>query len=93
MNISRIKGSSIEDGDYVIVDTQKKAPEAKDYILSVIDDGANIKRIYFDETNHYVVLRSESNDPNFRDIIIHEDDKYSVVGTVECVIKKPQIED
>lgn len=93
MNQSNIKGTSIEDGDFVIVDTHKKSPQQKDYVLSVIDDGANIKRIYFDEVNHYVVLRSESSDPNFRDIIIHADDSYSVVGTVKCVIKKPKIMD
>ena len=91
MNQALVNGKSIEDGDYVIVDTQKKCPQSGDYVLSVIDDGANIKKIYFDDENRYVVLRSESDDSCFRDIIIHADDNYSVVGTVKCILKKPQI--
>lgn len=91
MNNANINGRSIEDGDYVIIDTQQKSPRSGDYVLSVIDDGANIKRLYFDEKNGYVVLRSESNDTSFHDIIIDESDHYSVVGVVKMVIKKPQI--
>lgn len=92
MDDADIKGKNIEDGDFVIVDTQKKDPKNGDYVLSIIDDGANIKRIFFDKTNQYVVLRPVSNDLNFRDIIIDSSDSYSVVGTVRCVIKKPKIE-
>lgn len=91
MNDSRITGGPIEDGDFIVVDTKKKNPNNADYVLSVIDDGANIKRIYFDDQNEYVVLRSESTDENFRDIIIDAGDSYSVVGTIKAVIKKPQI--
>ena len=93
MNNSRISGGPIEDGDFIVVDTKKKNPNNADYVLSVIDDGANIKRIYFDEQNEYVVLRSESIDDTFRDIIIDAGDNYSVVGTIKAVIKKPQIRD
>lgn len=91
MNCANITGRSIEDGDYAIVDTQKKSPNNGDYVLSIIDDGANIKRIHFDEKNGYVILRSESTDPSFRDIIIDENDHYSIVGIIKIVIKKPQI--
>lgn len=92
MNQSQITGGPIEDGDYIVVDTTKKNPSNADYVLSVIDDGANIKRIYFDEENQYVVLRSESTDKSYRDIIIDANDSYSVVGTIKTVIKKPNIQ-
>lgn len=84
------EGIPINDGDYAIIDTSEKVPDNGDYIVSVIDDGANIKQFFYDEENRYVVLRSRSTE-DIPDIIIHEDDSYSVVGIVEHVVKKPQI--
>jgi len=94
MNEARIGNKNneknIEDGDYVIVDVSQKTPADKDYILSIIDDGANIKRFFFDSKNNYVILRSESTE-DIPDIIIDANDNYCVAGLVKYVVKKPQV--
>lgn len=92
MNRANVGEKNIEDGDYVIIDPQTKNPRNGDYILSVIDDVANIKRYYFDRKNNQVVLMSESTQ-NYPPIYIHpsEAPDYMVNGKVIQVIKKPKI--
>lgn len=89
MNKARIKGQSIEDGDYVLVDRSKNNPNNGDYIVSIIDDVANIKRYYKQENR--IVLLSEST-KNIPPIYIHKEDldEYMVVGTIVDVFKKPK---
>lgn len=90
MNKAKIgnKKIPIEDGDYIIIDTNQKAPNDGDYILSVIDDGANIKKLKIDKQNEYILLQSESN-KEYPSIIIHSHDNYHVGGKVTDIIKKP----
>lgn len=91
MNKAKVDGKfSIEDGDYVIISKENKTPENGDYVLSVIDDVANIKKFYFDKENNQINLLSESTE-NYPPIIIHPDDKYLVNGIVKYVIKKVAI--
>ncbi len=91
MNRANINGKSIEDGDYVIVDGEDKNAKNGDYVLSVINGMANIKKFIEDKTNRQVVLQSESN-KFFPPIHIHEDelDDYLVNGKVIEIIKQPQ---
>lgn len=95
LNRSKIDdlGTTIEDGDYVIVDKNKNIPKHNTYVLSVIDGSANIKKFYIDRQNKQYVLLSESSQ-NFAPIHIYEDDfqNYMINGTVVGVIKKPQLE-
>lgn len=79
---------SISDGDFVIIDSKQKAPKNGDYILSVIDDCANIKKFNFDSESQQIKLLSESSDEYFP-IILHESDHFDVMGTVVNVIKRP----
>ncbi len=91
MNRSEVNGEkSIDDGDYVIIDTKQKSPENKDYIVSIIDGMANIKRFILDKENKQIVLMSEST-KNYPPIFIGEDElgEYSICGKVIQVIKKP----
>ncbi len=92
MNRANIGGKSIEDGDYVIIDSEQKNPKNGDYVLSIIDDVANIKRYFEDRKNKQVVLLSESG-ANFPPIYIHprEIPEYLVGGKVVQVIKKPKL--
>lgn len=92
MNKADIAGQSIEDGDFVIVDSEYKTPKSGDYVLSVIDGVANIKKYYDDRENKQIVLLSESTG-SFSPIFIHykDLDKYLVNGKVVQVIKKPKI--
>ena len=84
-----IKGGTVEDGDYVVVNQKKAMPDNGDYVLSVIDEAANLKRFYFDKADKQITLVSESS-LNIPPIYIHEDDfkTYMINGVVERVIKK-----
>jgi len=87
MNKASINGQAIEDGDYVIVDS-KKQPQTNDYILAIIDNCANIKKLLIDSRNKIISLNSESTE-NHPTIFIHEMDKFLINGVVKYVIKKP----
>jgi repressor LexA len=89
MNRSTVNGKRIEDGDYVIVDSNKRAPKDGDVVLLVIDGMANLKRFYLDKDNRQIALISDSTH-GLPPIYIHEDDDFFVNGKVIQVIKKPK---
>jgi repressor LexA len=89
MNKALVDGKTIEDGDYLIIDTERRTPRTGEIVLSVIDDMANIKRYIWDEKNNQVVLASDSTQ-NIPPIFIHEDDSFMINGTVIQVIKSPK---
>jgi len=90
MNRSAVGPSkrNIEPGDYVIVDGDAKTPVNGEYVLSVIDGLANIKKFYLDEENRQVMLVSEST-KDYPPIVIDESeiDQYVLSGKVVEVIK------
>lgn len=89
MNAADVKGNTIEDGDYVVV-RQAEWGQARhgDYIVSLIDDYANVKKLHIDRPNHRIVLQSESRQ-DYTPIIIAEEDMsyYRILGTVSGIIK------
>ena len=87
MNKANFNGKNIEDGDFVIVDSEQKSPESGHYVVSIIDEVANIKKFVPDPKNKRIILRSESS-KEYLPIFIHEDDKYEISGRVVGVIKK-----
>lgn len=91
LNQANIKGDTIDEGDYVIVDCSKKNPNNGDYVLSIIDGAANFKRFYKDDNKQEIRLVSESTS-DIPPIVLHEDDLedsgYTVNGVVVRVIKK-----
>jgi repressor LexA len=89
MNQANIAGNAIDDGDYVIVDSEYRTPITKDYVLSTIDGVCNVKRLLLDEAHQQVVLVSESSH-HYPPIVIHPDEtEYFVNGKVIQVIKTP----
>lgn len=92
MNRARIHGEPINDGDYVIVDSQSVQPAHGDYVVAVVDGLANIKRYYFDPANSRVVFISESTE-DYAPIFLHESDQYNAViaGKVVQVMSRPTI--
>jgi len=54
MNRSQINGKNIEDGDFVVVDSEQRTPEAGHYVISVIDEVANIKKFIPDPQNDVI---------------------------------------
>ncbi|MDP4007740.1 MAG: S24 family peptidase [Candidatus Peregrinibacteria bacterium] len=86
----KVQGGVIDDGDYVIVDGALFQPQNGEYVVSIIDGCANIKRFHHDERNRQILLVSESSE-HIPPICIHQDDlvDYRVNGKVLLVIKVP----
>jgi repressor LexA len=91
MNRASINGKNIEDGDYAIIDSEDKDVTSGDYVLSVINGLANIKKYIEDKDQRRITLISESKS-FFPPIYLHEDDlnHYLVNGKVVMVIKAPE---
>ncbi|MFC1663513.1 LexA family protein [Patescibacteria group bacterium] len=87
MNKANINGKNIEDGDFIVVDAEQQNSEPGQYIVSIIDEVANIKKFVPDPQNKRIILKSESTG-NYLPIFIHEEDNYRVSGRVVGVIKK-----
>ncbi|MEK7599903.1 MAG: S24 family peptidase [Patescibacteria group bacterium] len=89
MNKASINGKSIDDGDYVIIEKLNPyVPLDGDYVVSIIEGLANIKKFSVDRNNHRIVLLPESHD-DFPPIIIAEEDLhyYQIAGRVVDVVK------
>ncbi len=93
MNKADIGGKSIQDGDFVIVDPDDKNFKNGDYVLSILNGLANIKKFLKDEASRQIILNSEST-RNYPPIYIHEDDfdHYVVNGKVIDVLGHPENE-
>lgn len=91
MNLARIgdKKLPVENGDYILVDGSRQSPADGDYVLSIIDGLANVKKFKFDSVNNRVLLLSEST-KNYPPIIISSSESlnYFVNGIVLQVIKR-----
>lgn len=89
MNRAEINGKTIEDGDYLIIDSNYLAPKNMDVVLSIIDESANIKRFVRNPDGTIVLMSDSSRD--FPPIYIHAEDDFEINGKVIEVIKKPRI--
>lgn len=87
LNRANIKGKNIENGDYVIVDSESISPYDGDYIVSIIDGMANIKKYRLDKKNNRIALLSESTQ-EYTPIFIHQSDDFRISGKVVGVIKR-----
>lgn len=93
MNRARVNSKlPIEDGDYVLIDPDNRSPKNGEYVLSVIDDAASIKRFFWDKKNSQITLTSESSE-DIPPLFIHQDDNYMVNGVVKNVIKTSFVKD
>lgn len=92
MNKANIHGKNVEDGDYVVINGNNRRPNSGDYVLSIIDGSANIKRFINDTENNQIVLISESS-MDFPPIYISSEEytDYMVNGEVIQIIKRPKI--
>lgn len=86
MNRANIGGKAIQDGDYVLIEKTDHVQNG-DYVVSIFDEVANIKRFIVDEENSRINLRSESSE-YFPPIFVAEEDygSYLVAGKVLQVI-------
>lgn len=95
MNQAKLKRQSIEDGDFVVIDS-KRIPQKNDYILATVDNLANLKKFCPEQDAkgriRRIVLLSESTD-DYGPIIIHPKDDTGrlIAGVAIQVIKNPQV--
>ena len=87
MNKAKINGKNIENGDFVLIDPEYRNPRNGDYVLSIIDNCANIKKFEIDQKTGAIKLVSEST-KDYKPIYISSHDNYMVNGKVINVIKK-----
>ena len=87
MDRAKIKRKNIGDGDFVLIDPEYIDPDNGDYVLSIIDGCANIKK-FKRENNGELCLISESSNMEHKPIYISSEDDFMVNGRVIDVIKK-----
>jgi len=92
MNRANINNQSADNGDYIVADAKTFTPKTGDYIVSLIDGKANIKRFVDDTANRQIALVSESSS-DYPPIIIGEDDgtDYLAQAKILCVVKSPSL--
>lgn len=85
MDRAKINGKSVAEGDFLLIDSNRTNPQDGDYVLSIIDACANVKRFKYDKENERIVLASEST-KKYPPIYIHKDDDHLINGLVVSVI-------
>lgn len=87
MNLANIdEKNTIENGDFVLVDSGYKNYKNGDIVVAVIDCMATIKRYKHDKENQRIVLEADSTE-KYLPIFIHEGDDFQLSGKVVGVIK------
>jgi len=90
MNLAEVReGATIENDDFVIIDSSYKSPKNGDIIVVVIDSMATIKMYKEDKKNNRVILEAVSTE-NYFPIFLHQEDNFVISGKVIDVIKKPK---
>ncbi len=87
MNRAKIDDKSIEDGDYIIINSQDKTPRTGDVVLAIVDNKATVKRFIDDRQNGQIVLKADSSF-DYEPVYLHPDDEFSINGKALKVIKK-----
>jgi len=88
MNRAKIDGKNPEEGDFVLIDSEYRTPKNGDYVLSIIDGMANIKKFERDTKTGDVRLVSDSTNSKHKPIYISSEDDFMVNGKVIAVVKK-----
>ena len=92
MNRARLYGESIDDGDFVIVDSGR-APEKGDYVVATVNNLANVKKFLPEQDSEgnlsHIALVSESTE-EYEPIFIHPEDQSEglIAGVALQVLKR-----
>jgi repressor LexA len=87
MNRAELGGKKIEDGDFVVIDSNRRVPANNDIVLAIIDNKATIKRFIDDRANGQVILKADSS-YDYEPIYLHPDDDFLINGKAVAVIKR-----
>lgn len=88
MNKAKIDGKNLVEGDFVLIDSEYKNPKNGDYVLSVIDGCANLKKFERNNKTAEVMLISESTNQKHKPIYISSEDNFMINGKIISVVKK-----
>jgi SOS regulatory protein LexA len=88
MNLAEIDGKNLEEGDFVLIDSEYRTPKNGDYVLSIIDGAANLKKFERDAKTGDVKLVSESSNLKHKPIYISSEDDFMINGRIISVIKR-----
>lgn len=88
MNKAKIDRKNLEEGDFVLINSEYKNPKNGDYVLSVIDGCANLKKFEKSAKTGEIRLLSESKNPKHKPIYVSSEDDFMVNGKIISVIKK-----
>jgi repressor LexA len=88
MNRAKINGKKLLDGDFVLIDSEYNNPKNGDYVLSVIDGCANLKKFERDIKTGAIRLLSESKNPKHKPIYVSSEDDFMINGRIVSVVKK-----
>lgn len=86
MNRARVNGKTIQNGDFILVDTTWKHYNNGDKVLVVIDGLATVKTFRTVDGRN-IVLLPESTDKKHQPIFLTEDDNFVINGKVIDVLK------
>jgi repressor LexA len=88
MNKADVRGKKINDGDFVLIDSEDKSANNGDYVLSIIDGCANLKKFKVDKKTKQKMLISESTNPKHKPIYLSSEDNFMINGKILAVVKK-----
>lgn len=86
MNKANFFGKTIEDGDFVIIDSLDRNAKDGEYVLSIIDGCANLKKFCVDKSGQKMLMSESTKD--YKPIFLHEEDDFMINGKIISVIKK-----
>lgn len=84
-----LEGGPAETGDYAVIDGNNRSPKDGEFVLSIIDGMANLKKFYNDKENKRIVLMSESK-METKPIYIKQEHfgDFAINGVILRIIKK-----
>ena len=88
MNKADFFGKTIEDGDFVIIDSLDRNAKHGDYVLSIIDGCANLKKFIIDRNDQKMLVSESKSQKHYKPIFLHEADDFMINGKIISVIKK-----
>lgn len=88
MNKAKIDGKNLEEGDFVLIDSEYKNPKNGDYVLSIMDGCANLKKFEKNTKSGEIRLLSESKNSKHKPIHVSSEDDFMINGKIISVVKK-----